>query len=54
MSRARVKDMVYLIQRRDTGERCQFVGDPRLKPKGWRVVRCLGFAMYGDGSGLAY
>lgn len=53
------KDFVYLIERRKPDrngrrERVQYTGPLRLRPKGWRVVRCLGYAMDGDGSGLAY
>ena len=46
--RARVKDQVWLIERinsRGYRERVQFVGSLRLKPKGWRVIGCLGPAM---------
>jgi hypothetical protein len=50
----RVKDRVHLIECRATGWRVQFLGDLRLKPRGYRVVAFLGPAMTGDGGGLAY
>ena len=56
---AYVKNIVYLIERKDprTGhkERIQYLGDLRLKPKGWKVVGCLGKAFdeaYLDKHGL--
>lgn len=54
MSRPLVRDIVYLIERRATGERVTFLGARRGIPRGWRIVQCLGAGMAGDGSGLAY
>lgn len=58
MRRTRTRDTAWLMERRNPDargyrERSTFIGAPRNKPAGWRVVRCLGPAMgTRDGAGL--
>ena len=46
-ARATIPPQVYLLERinHDTGLRqtAQYTGHLRDKPKGWRVVRCIGY-----------
>lgn len=54
----RLRDLAWVIERRRPDargyrERSTYVGVPKDKPKGWRIVRALGQAMgTPDGAGL--